>query len=76
MRKCAPPALGLKDIVERLFRLDSIMRPGLTRAEFLELFAECTTCGLVMTRRTFQSHECVMPERDTEVVDLTEENDE
>jgi hypothetical protein len=76
IRKCAPPALGLKDVVDRLFRLDCIMRPGLTRDEFLEIFAECTVCGLVMTRRTFQSHECVMPEKDTEVVDLTEEVDE
>jgi len=56
-------ALGRKDVMDRLYRLDAIITPGVGRAEFVALFAECTVCGLVMTRRAFQSHECVMPER-------------
>jgi phage tail sheath gpL-like len=62
--------------MDRLYRLDAIITPGVARAEFVGLFAECTICGLVMSRRAFQSHECVMPERDTNVVELTGEGDE
>lgn len=40
-----------------LMKLDSWDRPGLTTEEFRSLFAKCT-CGLVMTRRLFNYHEC------------------
>lgn len=78
IRKCAPPVLGRKEVADLLLRLDAIVNPGLTRAELLALVAQCNGCTLIMTQRVFQSHECVLPEIDTEpeVVDLTGEDDE
>jgi hypothetical protein len=35
-----------------------LIRPGLNRHKFRELFALCR-CGLVTTRRTFRVHECL-----------------
>jgi hypothetical protein len=72
IRKCAPPVLKPKDVMDRLLRLDAIVNPGLTRTEFLALFAQCNGCKMVMTQRAFQSHGCILPE----VVDLTGGDDE
>jgi hypothetical protein len=48
---------------ELLTRLDDLVRPGLTKHQFANLFVECR-CGLVMTRRTFRIHECLADETD------------
>ncbi|KAH7904625.1 hypothetical protein BJ138DRAFT_1119238 [Hygrophoropsis aurantiaca] len=40
-----------------LMRLDSWQRPGLPVSQFRKLFKNCT-CGLVMTARVFETHEC------------------
>ncbi|KAH7917584.1 hypothetical protein BV22DRAFT_1135289 [Leucogyrophana mollusca] len=56
-----------------LMRLDSWQRPGLSVAEFKKLFKSCT-CGLVMTERVFEGHECariLQPEEAGILVDLT-----
>ncbi|KAH7904495.1 hypothetical protein BJ138DRAFT_1237321 [Hygrophoropsis aurantiaca] len=58
-----------------LMRLDSWQRPGLSVTEFKKLFRSCT-CGLVMTERVFESHECarvVQPGEEGSLVDLTVE---
>ncbi|KAH7904121.1 hypothetical protein BJ138DRAFT_1119708 [Hygrophoropsis aurantiaca] len=58
---------------ELLMQLDSWNRPGLSVAEFKRLFKGCT-CGLVMTARTFDSHECakvLQPGEENILVDLT-----
>lgn len=46
-------------------KLNSSIRPGLTSAEFRNLFSRCGACSLVMTRKVFASHQC------GEVIDLT-----
>jgi hypothetical protein len=67
VRKCPPPLLGPKEVFDLLLRLDNIVNPGLTVAEFQELFAKCSRCGLMMTRRIFRSHECVFRNSDAEI---------
>ena len=85
IRICPAPNMGPKAVFDLLLRLDSIIEPGLSEAEFYKLFAKCDACGLVMTRRVFQSHECaiivvdsedeeeamLIVDSDDEVVDLT-----
>lgn len=44
-------------MLDRLLRLDSHARPGLTEREFNRLFAKCN-CGLITTRRVFADHSC------------------
>lgn len=41
-----------------LLRLDSLIEPGLSQAQFQRLFAKCMGCGLYMTRRAVDYHEC------------------
>lgn len=67
-------------MLDRLIRLDSCTRPGLSEAEFRRLFAKCR-CGLVTTRRVFRAHVCttetVIASNRPEIIDLTaEEGDE
>lgn len=50
-------------------QLNSPTRPGLTAAEFRNLFSRCGACSLVMTRDVFPSHTC------REVIDLTTDED-
>lgn len=45
--------------IDRLLRLDSWERPGLTNAEFGSLFANCR-CGLVTARQAFNRHICAL----------------
>jgi hypothetical protein len=71
---CPAPALGPRAVLDLILRLDASINPGLTEAEFYDLFAKCHRCGLVMTRRVFQTHECIMDD-EAEVVDLTMEDD-
>jgi hypothetical protein len=53
-----PPNLSL-GATELISRLDTWLRPGITKQQFKELFAECD-CGLVMTQRMFDRHECII----------------
>jgi hypothetical protein len=71
IRTCEPPELGAAAVFDRLLRLDTVIQPGLTVREFLDLFAKCNRCGLVMTRRVFQSHDCIGAQAEVDVVDLT-----
>jgi len=53
-------------------RLDSWTQPGLTEAQFQALFARCA-CGLVMTRRIFEDHDCDMGlDESGIIIDLTD----
>jgi hypothetical protein len=53
---------------DMLERLDSKVQPGITEAEFQNLFVRCE-CGLFTTRRAFGLHDCR-----NEVIDLTGED--
>jgi hypothetical protein len=59
-RFCPPPNSAVST-TELINRLDTWLRPGITMQQFKELFAECD-CGLVVTRRMFDRHECIMKE--------------
>lgn len=52
-----PPAGASGTVLDRLLKLDSYTQPGLLEADFMALFSRCT-CGLFMTRRVFDNHEC------------------
>lgn len=53
------PVRRFESVLDRLLRLDSFTRPGLSEPEFNRLFAKCH-CGLVMTRRVFRNHICAL----------------
>ena len=56
-------------------KLDSCMEPGLMDTELKFLLARCK-CGLTMTRRVYNDHECLrVVSLDHEVIDLTGDND-
>jgi hypothetical protein len=74
IRTRQPPAIGPAEVFNMLLRLDSAINPGLTMAELLDLLMRCDHCGLVTTRRVFQSHECVVKDAHEDVVDLTQED--
>ncbi|KAG1848814.1 hypothetical protein C8R48DRAFT_677193 [Suillus tomentosus] len=68
-------------VFDKLLKLDSFSRPGLTQAEFHHFLTRCNGCDLIMTRRMFERHDCVGSTRrgnseETEVIDLTTEDDE
>jgi hypothetical protein len=67
------PAQRPESVLDLLFKLDSWVQPGLTEAEFRELFASCQ-CGLIMTRRVFEEHECLRDGID--IIDLTGDSDD
>jgi hypothetical protein len=74
------PARTPRTVLDRLIRLDSCTRPGISEAEFHRLFVKCR-CGLVTTRRVFRAHVCAVPtgviRNQPVVIDLTsEDNDE
>ena len=61
-------------VLDCLFRLDSVINPGVTALQLQRMLAICTGCGLVMTRRVFASHECeVDGNRQVEYIDLTQD---
>ena len=72
------PVRRSETVLDRLLRLDSWSRPGLSEPEFNRLFATCR-CGLVMTRRVFTNHICAMAEvagwNQPIVIDLTSDAD-
>ncbi|TFK78443.1 hypothetical protein K466DRAFT_606979 [Polyporus arcularius HHB13444] len=41
-----------------LKKLDSRLSPGVTKAEFKQVFVECQECESITTRRAFVNHEC------------------
>jgi hypothetical protein len=71
--KCQPAELTPAAVFDLLLRLDAMIRPGLTVREFMDLFVRCNRCGLVMTRRVFNSHDCVLAYEGVEIIDLTVE---
>jgi hypothetical protein len=77
LRTCPAPALSAKEVFELVLRLDSGYNAGLTAAELQGLLAICDNCGLIMTRRVFQSHDCAVSRLgiDDEVIDLTVDSD-
>ncbi|KIM71884.1 hypothetical protein PILCRDRAFT_16633 [Piloderma croceum F 1598] len=70
----ARPISRPETVLDRLLRLDSHARPGLSEREFNKLFAKCE-CGLITTRRVFTSHSCaaavLQPVVSPTVIDLT-----
>ncbi|KAG2752864.1 hypothetical protein P692DRAFT_20724237 [Suillus brevipes Sb2] len=62
---------------DRLLKLDSFSRPGLTDEEFRRFLTQCCGCQLIMTRRMFERHDCLGKEDagEVEVIDLTTEDD-
>ncbi|KAG1835327.1 hypothetical protein DFJ58DRAFT_847452 [Suillus subalutaceus] len=58
---------------ERLMKLDSFTRPGLTQDEFRRFLTRCNCCKLIMMRHMFERHDCVGQEKegDVEIIDLT-----
>jgi hypothetical protein len=58
-------------------RLDSAIHPGLTQDHFRQLFAKCSECGLVVTRRIFFSHDCEGKDdkQMIDIIDLTGDSD-
>lgn len=52
-------AVAAETYLDRLLRLDSRERPGLTSHEFRRLFSSCP-CGLVTTRKAFNRHICAL----------------
>jgi len=72
VRKCIAPELTPREVFNTLLSLNSASALGIKSAVFERLFARCQHCDLVMTRRIFQLHDCVMDEADeVEVVDFT-----
>jgi len=79
----ARPPKHPEAVFDRLLRLDSLARPGLSSAQFIKLFAKCA-CGLIMTRRVFREHECaqttiqaaLIPPVNNVIIDLTSESDD
>ncbi|KAG5650018.1 hypothetical protein H0H81_001055 [Sphagnurus paluster] len=65
-----------------LMLLDTSEGPGLTEAEFRDLFVRCSQCGDYMTKRAFATyHRCQVavatattPRQEVEVIDLTGDN--
>ncbi|KIJ69918.1 hypothetical protein HYDPIDRAFT_104581 [Hydnomerulius pinastri MD-312] len=52
-----------------LMKLDAFNQPGLTVRQLKSLLTKCE-CGLIMTRRVYEEHDCVL-EFEQEVIDLT-----
>ena len=47
------------NVIDVIWQLDSWNRPGLTLAELRRLLTICNVCGLVMTKRAFERHQCL-----------------
>ncbi|KAG1717300.1 hypothetical protein EDD22DRAFT_856245 [Suillus occidentalis] len=68
-------------VFDKLLKLDSFCRPGLTQAEFHHFLTRCNGCDLIMTRRMFERHDCVGSgmrrgnSEKTEVIDLTSDSE-
>jgi hypothetical protein len=60
---------------EKFLKLNSWGQAGLREREFKKLFAKCV-CGLVMTTRVFQDHDCVVTAVPHTIINLTSNNDD
>jgi hypothetical protein len=80
IREWMPPAERIRAAMAQLIHLDTVLDPGLTLHKFLRLFAICSRCRRVMTRRVVLIHGYipadVPEERELEMIDLTEEERE
>jgi hypothetical protein len=59
---------------EKFVKLNSWGQAGLHEREFKKLFAKCI-CGLVMTTRVFQGHDCAITAAPHTIIDLTTDDD-
>lgn len=59
---------------EKFVKLNSWGQAGLCEREFKKLFANCI-CGLVMTTRVFQGHDCAVTAAPHTIIDLTADDD-
>ncbi|KAF9232364.1 hypothetical protein BU15DRAFT_81328 [Melanogaster broomeanus] len=57
-----------------LMKLDAFNQPGLTVRQLKTLLTKCQ-CGLIMTRRVYEEHDCVL-EYERDVIDLTGDDDD
>jgi len=62
-------------LFDKLLRLDSMNRPGLSEVEFRKLFAKCR-CGKITTRRVFKDHICLIAHAPPIIIDLTHSDDD
>lgn len=58
MPRYDPPPAVEQTVSELMERLDTWPRPGIPVEQFLELYAVCK-CGIAVSRRRFDSHECI-----------------
>jgi hypothetical protein len=59
-------------VLNCLFRMDSAVNPGVTKAQLRRILVTCSSCEFVMTKRVFADHECEMEGNgEVEYVDLT-----
>ena len=58
MPRYNPPPLMELSVDDLVRRLDSWPRPGIPVEQLLELYAVCM-CGMAVSRRYFDSHECI-----------------
>jgi hypothetical protein len=68
--KIKPAPDKKRTVYDQLMKLYTWTKPGLTEEEFRELFVKCE-CGLIMTVKVFDDHEC----RVIKVIDLTKDDD-
>jgi hypothetical protein len=61
-------------VLNLLFRMDSVVNPGVTVSQLRRMLATCSGCELVMTKRVFANHECDMDGNgQVEYIDLTQD---
>lgn len=74
-----PAAKKTQSVLDWLFRLDAVVSPGITQAQFRRLFARCSDCGSVMTKRVFPGHECIEQtaanDTDSSVINLVSDDE-
>jgi hypothetical protein len=72
-----PPTRRPETVLDRILRLDSWARGGLSEAEFNRLFAKCR-CGMITTRRVFRNHVCALAaaRNAAVIVNLTSDSDD
>jgi hypothetical protein len=62
--------------LEQLLKIDSVVDPGVTEDQFLQLFAMCRACRTYMTRRTTTFHNCTVdPGAANRIFDLIDLSD-
>jgi hypothetical protein len=54
-------------------RLDDLVKPGLSEAEFFRMFVQCACCGYIMTRIVYPAHECDEDALETDVDEAGED---